>query len=127
MLYAIKTELNSFIKEHLEHAMLTKPRLDFGWPISQSVNIDGGVIISAGYDEYLPGSTLRAVIGRFEYDEENKEVRIYDGEKLAFKIVKADKIAYEAIMTYEGQYRPEDIARIKRHIKQMESAGRGDI
>ncbi|MFW8589917.1 hypothetical protein ACOI22_03855 [Glaciecola sp. 2405UD65-10] len=129
MLYAIKTKLNDFIKENLEHAMLIRVDVasDVQYPFTQSVDIDDGVIISAGYDEYLPGSTLKEITGRFEYDSDNSEIRVYQGDKLKFKIVKAQGPAYNDIMSYEGQYRPEDVARIKKHIAQMQSAGRGYI
>lgn len=130
MLYAIKTKLNDFIKEHLEHAMLIQPYPGepiIGYPIAQTVDIDGGVIISGGYDDYLPSSTLKMITGRFKYDADNKEVRIYEKDKLKFKIVKADDDVYRDLMAYEGQYNSEDVARIEKHIAQMESAGRGDI
>ena len=125
MLYSIKTKVNDFINEHLNGAAVAiigpLSREPFYYPFTQCKETDEGLLISSGYDEYLPSSTMHMLRGIISFDEESKAINI-DGPDETYKIVEAEGKHRKTVISYLGTYTTEDVERMKKHIRQIESA-----
>lgn len=124
MLYFIKTKVNDFIKEHLNSAAMAVIDPDsiepFYFTFVQCKETDEGLLISSGYDEYLPSSSMHMLSGDIRFDEQNKVIHIGSGKR-RIEIRQASRDRAKNIQAYLGTYTSEDVERMKKHIAQIEN------
>jgi hypothetical protein len=126
MLYAIKTKVNEIIRRTLngKAVAIIDPGASYEliYPFVQCRETYDGLIVSAGYDEYLPSSSMHLIRGEINIHPQTEQITIGDDDGIRAIIREATKEQSRFHGSYQGDNTPEDYARIAKHIESIENA-----
>lgn len=123
MLYAINDRVNRAIHKHLqsEATAVVYPggSRDFPTqvPFVQCMEIEQGLVISKGQDDYLPSSTLHLIEGKVVIDDVAGTIQVVNNGKVVAEIRQANDQEARSLYSYVGWSEPEDKERVERHIE----------
>lgn len=122
MLFAIKDELNATILRFTNgyaaidfYDVQSKPWISLHFV--QAMQVKGGLIISFGYDTYLPSQTMRFVSGTLVVDESTQTISVIDKGQLSATIRKAEQKEIYAIDSYLRLDAEEGEGTFIKHIE----------
>lgn len=86
-------------------------------PFVQCMEIEQGLVISKGQDDYLPSGTLHLIEGKVVIDDDAGTIQVVNHGKVMAEIREANDQEARTLYSYVGWSEPEDKERVERHIE----------
>ncbi|RUO63676.1 hypothetical protein [Pseudidiomarina insulisalsae] len=123
MLYAINDRVNRAIHELLDGAAVAvvypegNKKFAISVPFVQCKELSHGLLITRGFDEYLPSSTLHLIEGEIQIDSGKGTIVVVKDGQLMAEIRKADREDASALRSCMERLTQQDRSRRKTHIE----------
>jgi hypothetical protein len=125
MLYSIDTNINEIIKRTLngKAVAIIDPGKSYElvYPFVQCHETKTGLIVSAGYDEYMPSSAMHMIYGDINVDPLTEQITVSDDRGLKAVIREATRVESRTHEAYLGENSKEDQDRVGRHTRLIAS------